>query len=191
MADTTTKAYRMAIIKFAGQDRAKQIVDLVKKNEKKLNVEVKSWAVVEVNDKGKMDVKQQGHGGWGTAVGGGTGVLLGLIGGPAGLLVWALGGALLGGLAGKYLGHQFDEDELKAVAAAMEPNTSALILVVEDELAEQVAEELGIEDGQLLTIALGDQISGELETVTVVDLGEAGAADAADADHIDDSAAAE
>jgi uncharacterized membrane protein len=175
------EAYRIAIIKFAGQDRAKQVVDLVKKQEKKLDLEVKAWAVVEVNEKGKMDVKQQGHGGWGAAIGGGTGVLLGLIGGPAGLLVWALGGALVGGLAGKYLGHQFDEDELKAVAAAMEPNTSGLILVVEDQLVEKVADELGVDDGEILTITLADQISGEMETVAAVDIGDAGAADAEDA----------
>lgn len=184
--DGTTEVYRIAIVKFAGEDRAKQVVDLVKKNEKKLDIDVKSWAVVEVNEKGKMDVKQQGHGGWGAALGGGTGILLGLIGGPAGLIVWALGGALVGGLAGKYLSHQFDEDELKAVAAAMEPNTSALVLVVEDKMVEKVAEELGVEDGEILTITLADQISGEMATVAAVDVGDAGAAEEDDATHIDE-----
>jgi uncharacterized membrane protein len=179
--ENMVKAYRLVIVEFAGQDRAKQVVDLVKKEEKEAQIEVKAWAVVEVDDKGKAHVKQSGHGGWGAGVGAGTGLLLGLIGGPAGLLVWALGGALVGGLAGKYLGHQFDEDQLKAVASAMAPNTSGLVMVVEDELAEHVAEELGVEDGEVVIVDLADQISGEFAEVASINVGQAGAADQADA----------
>jgi len=175
------EVYRVVIVKFAGQDRAKQVVDLAKKQEKKADYDVKTWAVVEIDDKGKAHVKQSGHGGWGAAVGGGTGLLLGLLGGPAGLIIWMLGGALVGGLAGKYLGHQFDEDQLKAVASEMEPNTSGLILVVEDTLVEKVAAEYGAEDGTILIIDMADQLSGEFAEVAAVDVGDAGAADEADA----------
>jgi uncharacterized membrane protein len=41
-----------------------------------------------------------GHTGTGAAIGALTGVFVGLIGGPAGLLLWAAGGGLLGYLAG-------------------------------------------------------------------------------------------
>lgn len=181
MANNGSEVYRMVVVKFAGEDRAKQVVDIVRNQERKLDIDVKAWAVVEVDEKGKAHVKQSGHGGWGAGIGAGTGVLLGLLGGPAGLLVWALGGALVGGLAGKYLGHQFDADELKAVAASMEPNTSGLIVIVEDEFAERVAGELGVEDGEIMTITLADQLSGELAEVDVVNLGQAGAADEEDA----------
>jgi uncharacterized membrane protein len=181
MADNGAEVYRLVIVKFAGQDRAKQIVDLVRKQEKKGDFDVKAWAVVRVDDKGKAHVDQSGHGGWGAGIGAGTGVLLGLIGGPAGLLVWALGGALVGGLAGKYLGHQFDEDQLKAVAAEMEPNTSGLVMVIEDTLIEEVAEDLGAEDGTVLVVDMADQLSGEFAEVAGVSVGEAGAADEADA----------
>ncbi|MFL7838073.1 MAG: DUF1269 domain-containing protein [Candidatus Promineifilaceae bacterium] len=181
MSENAVEVYRLVIVEFAGQDRAKQVVDLVRNNEKAAGVDVKAWAVVEVDEKGKAHVKQSGHGGWGAGIGAGTGVLLGLIGGPAGLLVWALGGALVGGLAGKYLGHQFDEDQLKAVAAAMEPNTSGLVMVVEDELAQHVAEDLGVEDGEVVIVDLADQMSGEFAEVASINLGEAGAADETDA----------
>ncbi len=175
------EAYQVVIVKFAGEDRAKQVVDLVKKHQKDAQIEVKAWAVVEVDEKGKSHVKQGGHGGWGAAIGGGAGLLLGLIGGPIGLLVWILGGSLLGGLAGKYLGHQFDEDQIKAVAASMEPNTSALLLVAEDKLVEGIQNQLGEYDGEIVTVTLADQLSGEMATVSSVDLGDAGAADDADA----------
>lgn len=176
-----SEVYRIAVVKFAGQDRAKQIVELVKDQQRAADYKVKAWAVVEVDEKGKAHVKQSGHGGWGAGIGAGTGLLLGLIGGPAGLLVWALGGALVGGLAGKYLGHQFDSDELKAVAAAMEPNTSGLIMVIEDTMLEKIEDEMGVEGGQVVTLTLGDQVSGEFAEVAAIDLGEAGAADATDA----------
>lgn len=179
--DNGAEVFRIVVVKFAGEDRAKQVVDLAKKQQKKADYKVKTWAVVEVDEKGKAHVKQSGHGGWGAAVGGGTGLLLGLIGGPAGLLVWALGGALVGGLAGKYLGHQFDEDQLKAVAAEMEPNTSALLMVVEDTMVEKIAAEYGATDGTVLIVDMGDQLSGEFAEVAAVDVGDAGAADEADA----------
>jgi uncharacterized membrane protein len=175
------EAYRIAVVKFAGEDRAKQVVDLVKKQQKAADFEVKAWAVVEVNEKGKAKVKQGGHGGMGVAVGGGTGVLLGLLGGPAGLLIWALGGSLLGGLAGKFLGQQFDEDQMKALAATMEPNSSALVMVVEDTMVEKIESEMGMEGGSVVTVTLADQLSGEMATVTSINVGEAGAADEADA----------
>lgn len=181
MSDNGPQAYHMVVVKFAGEDRAKQVADLINKHQKEAQIKVKAWAVVEVDEKGKSHVKQSGHGGWGAAAGGGTGLLLGLIGGPAGLLIWALGGALVGGLAGKYVGHQFDEDQLKAVGDMMEPNTSALVLIAEDKLLEGIEEQMGAYDGEILTVTVGDQLTGELETVAYVDVGDAGAADDADA----------
>lgn len=64
--------------------------------------------------------------------------LLCLVGGPAGLLVWTLGGAC-GGIAGKHFGHQFDKNELKALTTGMDPNTSAIIAIVENKAAEAMA----------------------------------------------------
>lgn len=171
MADEN-KAYHLVAVKFVGQKRAEQVVDLVRKQERAGGYDVKAWAVVEVDDKGKAHVSQSGHGGWGTAIGAGTGALLGLIGGPVGLLAWALGGALVGGLAGKFGGHQFDSDTLKAIGDTMEPNSSGIILVIEDKMVEKVANELGAEGGSLVTVTLGDQLSGEMATVGTVGLGE-------------------
>ena len=181
MSKDEAQAYHVAAIEFLGEDRAEQVKDLVNKYQKDAGIKVKAWAVVEVDDKGKAHVKQSGHGGWGTAIGGGAGALLGLIGGPAGLLVWTLGGALVGGLAGKYMGHEFDEDELKSLAASMEPNSSALVLIAEDKVIEELEEQVGDGDGKFVSITLGSQVTGELANVTAIDVGEAGAADEADA----------
>jgi len=128
--------------------------------------------MVEVDDKGKAHVRQSGHGGVGAAAGAGVGAVLGLIGGPAGLLVWTLGSALVGGLAGKHLGQQFDADQLKALAVNMAPNTSAILVVIEDQYAEEAAKALGEYDAKVVTVTLGDQLSGEMASFATVDLGE-------------------
>lgn len=173
MAEKDNVAYHIVALEFAGQDRAKQVVDLVKKGQKGAGIKVQSWVVVEVDEKGKSHVKQTGHGGMGATLGGATGALLALIGGPAGVLVWLLGGAALGGVAGKYFGRDFDPDAVKAMAASMEPNSSALLMIIEDEMLEQVEAEFG-DEGQFYSFTVGSQLSGELATVTAVDLGEVG-----------------
>lgn len=168
----TAAAYQLVAVEFAGRDRAKQVVDLVRKNKRGNDYKVTAWAVLEVDDRGKSHVTQSGHGGVGAAVGAGGGIILGLLGGPVGLLAWLLGGALIGGIAGKYLGHEFDADQLKAIGAGMEPNSSALIVILEDKALEQFANEMGEPDAKIVTMTIGSQLSGELAQVAVVDLGE-------------------
>lgn len=172
MAQETAEVYHILAFEFAGRDRAEQVVDLLRKGGKSENYKVAAWAVVEIDDKGKAHVKQSGHGGVGTAAGAGVGALLGLVGGPAGLLVWTLGGALLGGVAGKYFGHEFDAKEIKALASTMEPNTSAIIAIVENKAAEAMTKAMGPYDAKVVTLTMGSQLSGEVATYAAVDLGE-------------------
>ena len=171
MTEQTASVYHLVAVEFAGRDRAKQVVDLVRRGQRG-NYKVAAWAVLEVDQHGKSHVTQSGHGGKGAGVGAGAGVVLGLIGGPAGLLAWALGGALIGGLAGKFMGRGFDPDQLKAIGAGMQPNSSALVVIIEDEAAERFAAELGEPDAQVVTMTIGSQLSGELEQVAAIDLGE-------------------
>lgn len=176
MSDNNNEVYRLVAVQFVGEDRADQVKDLVKKHQKEGDYKVKAWAVVEVDEKGKAHVKQTGHGykgaAAGAAVGGGSALLLALLGGPVGILLWLMGGALIGGVAGHYLGRSFDQDELKALAAQLEPNTSALIFIAQDELAEEVAEDAGAEGMKVVSVTVGSQLSGELATVETVVIGE-------------------
>lgn len=172
MSQEKPEVYHIVAFEFAGRDRADQVVDLLKKAGKSEEYKVSAWAVVEIDDKGKAHVHQSGHGGKGTAAGAGVGALLGLVGGPAGLLVWTLGGALLGGVAGKHFGHQFDTDELKALTTDMAPNTSAIIAIVENKAAEAMAKAMGQYDAKVVTLTLGSQLSGEVASYAAVDLGE-------------------
>lgn len=174
--------YHIVAYEFQGKDRAAQVVDLIRKGGRSAEYKVPAWAVVEVDDRGKSHVRQSGKGGVGAAAGAGVGAVLGLIGGPAGLLVWTLGSALVGGIAGKRFGQQFSADELKALAVNMVPNSSAIIVVIEDTLAQGIAKEMGEYDAKVVTVTLGDQLSGEVATFAAVDLGEGAEEDAAPAE---------
>lgn len=172
MSNESPAVYHVIAYQFEGRNRAEQVVDLIRKGRRSGDYKVPAWAIVEVDDKGKAHVSQSGRGGVGAAAGAGVGVVLGLIGGPAGLLVWTLGSALVGGIAGKHFGQQFDANQLKALAVNMAPNTSAILIVIEDSLAQQAARAMGEYDAKVVTVTLGDQLSGELETFADVDLGE-------------------
>ena len=56
----------------------------------------------------------------------------------------------------------------------MEPNTSAILVIAEDEYAEKVQNALGNYDADIMTVTMGDQMTGELDSVVAVDLGEQG-----------------
>ncbi len=178
-AQVPNEVYHLVVYSFPGQKRAGEVVKLIKKGQGSGGYQVKAWAVVEVNEKGKSNVSQSGHGGIGAGIGAGVGVVLGLIGGPAGLLVWTLGAATVGGIAGKKMASFLPEDELKAVAAQMQPNTSAIIVVVQDTAAEAIGAEMGEHGAKVVTLTVGDQLSGEVAQFAAVDLGEPGEAEAA------------
>jgi uncharacterized membrane protein len=69
------------------------------------------------------------------------------------------------------MGHGFDSDQLKAIGSGMEPNTSALVVIIEDTGMAKFASEMGTPDAQIVTVSIGSQLSGELEQVAVIDLG--------------------
>lgn len=183
-------AYHLVAYEFAGRDRAAQVVDIVRKERRAGGYNVSAWAVLEVDERGKSHVRQSGSGGMGAALGGGGGALLSLIGGPAGLLAWALGGALVGGLAGKHFGRLFDVNQLKAIGASMEPNSSALVVIVEDTALEKLATEMGEKGAAVISLTIGSQLSGEVAQFAAIELGEEGAKEEIEAAAEEDAPAA-
>jgi uncharacterized membrane protein len=164
-----SQVYHVVAYGFEGQDRAGQVMDLIKSNAPSAGLQVKAWAVISVNSKGKVKVSETSKAGLGAGVGAGAGALLGLIGGPAGLLLMTLGGAALGGIAGRHMGNVIPEDQLKALGAAMKPNTSAILVLLEDTAAEKMNNALAPFAPSTVSITVGDQASGELVQAEYVD----------------------
>ena len=119
-------------------------------------------AIVEQDEKGKVHIHEPGKGGVGTVVGVIGGGLLGLIGGPVGLLAWAVGGGVVGGVAGKYLGRPFSKGDLKEIGEAMSPDSSAFLLLVEDVDSESVVNGMKGYNANVVTLTVGDELSGQI-----------------------------
>ena len=112
------------------------------------------------------DYGDEDHVGAGIALGGGTGLLLGLIAGPLGLIFWGTMGALTGGAAGAREPGAFDPivDQVKD---ALPHGTSALILVAEKPTAEQLASAVGRHGRQIIRQEMTDEQVKELKQAAV------------------------
>src|SRR2546423_4428556 len=103
--DSGNKVFTILGFVFAGEKRADEVASEVKWDTRaaadEMGMKIISRAVVAVDARGKTHVHETAHGTKGAAIGAVTGGLLSLIGGPAGPVGWALGGAPTGGAFGE------------------------------------------------------------------------------------------
>ena len=170
MSDKDKSAvYNIVGFVFDGKDAASQNLKAIKHDGTLDGYKIKVQAVVEQDENGKVHIHEPGHGAWGAAMGGAGVGALSLIGGPAGLLAWTLGGALVGGMAGKHWGKPIAKGDLEELGSAMTPNSSALMLVLEDKDTEKVIKDLKGYNAQVVTLTLGDELSGEIDQLVAAD----------------------
>ncbi len=158
----TSSVYNILAFNFIGQDTANQTVKDIKSSGVLEGYKITAQAVVEQDAKGKVHVHEPGRGGVGATVGAAGGGLLGLIGGPVGVLAWVVGGAVVGGVAGKYLGRPIAKGNLKQIGDAMQPNSSAFLLLLEDKYSEAVINRMAGYSAKVVTLTIGDELSGQI-----------------------------
>ena len=172
--DSGNKVYTILAFVFAGEKRADEAASEVKWDTRaaadEMGMKIISRAVVAVDARGKTHVHETAHGTKGAAIGAVTGGLLSLIGGPAGLLVWAVGGAVIGGIAGKHVGRAVPESDLKALGEQLPPDSSALLILVEDKDAEAVIDDMKGYSARVVTLTVANQISGEIAMAVAGDV---------------------
>jgi uncharacterized membrane protein len=190
-SDSGNKVYNIVAFIFDGEKRAQEVASQAKFDSKTagdMGLKLISTATVSVDSRGKTHVHETAHGTKGAVLGGVTGGLLSLIGGPAGLLVWAVGGAVIGGIAGKHVGRAVPESDLKALGQQLSPNSSALLILVEDKDAEGVINEMKGYSAKIVTLTVADQVSGEIAVAVAGDVkgpeGAKGSDTAAPADQV-------
>ena len=160
---------------FDGQKTAKQTLEDAKAAGALEGYDVIVQAIVEQDENGKVHISEPGKGGVGTTVGVVAGGILGLIGGPAGLLAWTVGGAVIGGVAGKYLGRPIAEGDLKEIGDALAPDSSAVLMLLEDTDTEAAVDGMSGYNAQVVTLTLGDELSDEIAQFTAGTITEADA----------------
>jgi uncharacterized membrane protein len=158
----SSAVYNILAFTFKGQDTANETVKQIKASGALEGYEIVAQAVVEQDAKGKVHIHEPGRGGVGATVGGVGGGLLALIGGPAGVLAWIVGGAVMGGVAGHYLGRPISKGDLKEVGEAMTPDSSAFLLLLEDTYSEDVVKSLSGYKANVVTLTVGDELSGQI-----------------------------
>jgi uncharacterized membrane protein len=158
--------YNILAFVFDGQDTAKQNLKDAKSAGVFEGYDIVAQAVVEQDPKGKVHVHEPGKGGVGAVVGGAAGGLLALIGGPVGVLAWVVGGAVVGGVAGKYLGRPIDKGDLEEIGEAMSPDTSGILLLLEDTYSEAAVKSMSGYNANVVTLTVGDELSGQIAQYT-------------------------
>ena len=158
----TSAIFNILAFNFDGEKTAAETVKEIKKSGALDGQAIVAESIVSVNEKGKVHIHEPGHGILGGTIGAVGGGLLGLIGGPAGLLAWTVGGAVVGGAAGKYLGRPFSKGDLKEIGEAMVPDSSAFLLLVEDVDSEKAVDSLKGYNANVVTLTVGDELSGQI-----------------------------
>lgn len=166
----SSNVYNVLAFHFDGQDTAELLVKEIGSSGILDDYVILAKVIVSQDENGKVHFQETGHGGLGAVIGGAAGGLLSLLGGPVGFLAWVVGGAVLGGMAGKYLGRPFKAGDLKEVAASLVPDSSAFMILVEDIYSEAIIDSLSDVNANVVTLTVGDELSGELSQFLAADV---------------------
>ncbi len=120
-------------------------------------------AIIQKDQSGKLTVKEpdDAGGGKGAAIGGVVGALVGVVLGPA-VVATTAAGALVGGLASKLKDTGFDNKDLKELAKALTPGTSALLVAVDDTQFVRLREMLEANHADVISDALNPEVAESL-----------------------------
>src|SRR5262249_29147752 len=151
----TSPIYTVLAFCFADRARADEVLKELKAAKKLEEHHVVAQAVVEVDEKGKSHVHQQGRGGVGAAVGIMAGEALALIGGPVGLLAFAAAGGVIGGAAGHFVDQAFSKEDLARLKDQLPPNSSALLTMAPAAQTENITAGLQNYGAAVVRLVLG------------------------------------
>lgn len=164
------KVFRVVVLAFTGVDAARQAFDDARAGGLLNGFRVASEAIVERDSGGEVTVHESGRGRLGAAMGVVGGGVLSLLGGPLGLFWMLVGGGVTGGLIGHFAGRAVPADQLKKVGNLLTNDSSGIFLLLEDKEAEKAIAALGGIPADVVTIDLGDELSGVVAETVVADV---------------------
>ena len=178
MSQQTSNPYTILAFCFAQRARADEVMQELKAAKTLEENHVVAAAVVEVDEHGKVHVHQHGRGGVGAAAGIMAGEALALLGGPAGLLVWAVAGGAIGGAVGHFVDRAFTKEDLAKLKDQMPPNSSAILTMAKDAETDRITAALQIYQAAVVTLVLGEEATGAVDQSVAADISAADAPDA-------------
>jgi uncharacterized membrane protein len=169
--------YTILAFCFGQQTRAAEVMKELKAAQILEEQHVVATAVVEVDEHGKAQVHQHGRGGVGAAAGIMAGEALALLGGPAGLLVWAVAGGAIGGAVGHFVDRAFTKDDLAKLKDQMPPNSSAILTMAKGADTDRITAALQPYQAAVVTLVLGEEAAGAVDQSVAADVSAADAAE--------------
>ena len=123
-------------------------------------LDIKHAAVLVKDEDGNIKVEERGdvHSKQGAIFGAISGGLIGLLGGPIGVIVGAAAGAATGGVVARKIDMGFSDDFLNKLQEELQPGKSALIVVVEHEMIEDLSHTLSDLDGLHFNQEITDEL---------------------------------
>jgi len=170
MSHAGSSIYDILVFSFADTQTADEVVNELKASQKLGGYKVVAEAVVIREADGSVHVHEPGEGGKGAAIGAAVGAAIGLLGGPVGVLWLAAAGGALGGVAGHFAGRSIPADDLKRIGEQLQPNSSAFLALVENTDAEAVVNSMSGVNANVITITLGDELSGTIAQAIEADV---------------------
>jgi uncharacterized membrane protein len=153
---------QIIVAAFNNPDGAGQVMDEIKQGKRDGLIGILDAAVVVKNAEGKLkitDAKRRSR--KGLITGGVVGGLIGLVLAPPAAAV-AVGGGAIGALVGKLRSAPL-KAEMKDLGTALQPNTSAIIAVIEHTWVEKLESALAAAGAQLIREVIKADIAEQLE----------------------------
>jgi uncharacterized membrane protein len=151
----------LLVLVFDAPGKAEQALEFLQSlKREKIVARIRNAAILIKDANGKISIEEaedvdKRHGAIFGAI---TGGLVGLIGGPVGVIVGATAGAATGRIAADKIDMGFSDDYLESLKTSLQPNSSAIIALVEHEWTGTVTEALAKQGGQVFRQALPDEI---------------------------------
>lgn len=161
------EAIELILAVFLTEDRADEALDRLKQREEDGDIRLFNAAAISKNHDGRTSVKedQDLSAGRGSMFGALVGALVGLLGGPAGMVVGAAAGAATGGLLAAKTDLGFEDAFLNDLKSAIQPGSSALLLLVEERWSDRVARLLEDSDARLFRHAVRKEVVERLASL--------------------------
>ena len=146
----------LAMVRIAGQDV----------------IRIEDAAIVDKDSNGKIRLRQSEdiNAGQGATSGGFYGSLIGIIGGPIGMLAGGALGAAAGGLWGKLRDIGIDDDHMKDMGERILPGENLLFLLLHDINRPLFCREMKRFDGMLFESTADDVFDNDIEVCLAVRL---------------------
>jgi uncharacterized membrane protein len=146
----------MAMLRIAGQDV----------------IQIEDAAIVDKDANGKIRLRQSKdvNPGQGATSGGLYGTLIGIIGGPVGMIAGGVLGAAAGGLWGKLRDIGIEDDHMKDMGERIKPGENLLFLLLSDIKRRAFCSEMKRFDGKLFESTADDEFDSDLEACLAVEL---------------------